>query len=149
MSKKEFLFKKDTKDKWKSIGYNLKEFITNTINTKDEGFKVVVSKYSPKKSDKQLRSYWMLINSVRKFMNDEGNNFTQEEVSHFFKVKAGHCKYHKHVQIPKSISDKSNTTVDEMKTLIYTVLEFGQEYNITDCYIDDLELQELLTYYER
>ena len=147
--KKEFIFRHTNNKNWKAIHSNLDNNIDDFIKQYSKDFVVTIAKYSPKRSDKQLRSYWMLINSARRYMNSQGNNFTQEEFSDFFKIRAGHCKYLDHTQIPKSISNRSSTTADEMQTLITVILEFGQEYNIKDCYIEDQELKELLTYYER
>ena len=101
-----------------------------------------------KRTNKQLRSYWLLIKTCKFFMNSHGNDFTDEEVSYYFKIKSGHYTELDGVKLAKSISDKSLTTKAEMEHLINTILEFGVENGIDDCRIDSEELRSLLSYYE-
>ncbi len=81
-------------------------------------------------------------------MNNLGNNFTDEVVSNYFKIKSGHYHEIDGVKLPRSIALDSGTTTKEMKQLIDTILEFGLDNGISDCYIENQELDELLKYYE-
>ncbi len=114
-----------------------------------------------KNSNQQLRAYWRLIKVCKNFMNNLGNNFTDEEVSTYFKIRSGHYTEVKGVveqvcngidrdciKIPRSIALDSGTTTKEMKQLIDTILEFGLDNGIEDCYIESQELDELLKYYD-
>lgn len=101
-----------------------------------------------KNSNQQLRAYWRLIKVCKNFMNNLGNNFTDEVVSDYFKIKSGHYHEIDGVKLPRSIALDSGTTTKEMKQLIDTILEFGLDNGISDCYIENQELDELLKYYE-
>ena len=81
-------------------------------------------------------------------MNNQGNNFNDEVVSDYFKIKSGHYYEVDGVKLPRSIALDSGTTTKEMKQLIDTILEFGLDNGIEDCYIENQELDELLKYYE-
>lgn len=102
-----------------------------------------------KRSNPQLRAYWLLIRACKVFMNSKGNDFSDEEVSYYFKIKANHYTELNEVKIAKSISDKSLTTKEEMEKLINTILDFGCENEIEDCQITSNEMKELLKYYEK
>ena len=112
-----------------------------------EPITINIEKLYNKRSAPQLRSFWLLINIVKLWMNEQGNNFTSEEVATYFKLQAGHYKTINGVKIAKSIADKSDTTKEDMKNIIDCILEFGINNNIEDCYIDNYELNELLNYY--
>lgn len=101
-----------------------------------------------KRTAKQLKGYWVLINSLVAFFNENGLYYTAEMVSNVFKIKAGLYKEIQGEKIPLSISDKSKRTKKEMEQLINTILEFGLENNIKDCYLEDKEQEELLNYYK-
>ena len=101
-----------------------------------------------KNSNQQLRAYWRLIKVCKSFMNNQGNNFNDEVVSDYFKIKSGHYYEVDGVKLPRSIALDSGTTTKEMKQLIDTILEFGLDNGIEDCYIESQELNELLKYYE-
>ena len=143
----QFIFRHTNKDKWEVIKNNCEKSLADFLKSFPKDFIVKITKYSPTRSDRQLRSYWMLINSVRKYMQEQGNNFTQDEVSNYFKERAEHYNYVMGKPVPKSIDSKSGTTVDEMQNLINVILEFGQQFGIRDCYIEPSDLKELLTYY--
>lgn len=110
---------------------------------------VNIDYFYKKNSNKQLRAYWRLIKVCKVFMNDNGNNFTDEEVSIYFKLKSSHYTEVDAVKIPRSIALESGTTTQEMKQLIDTILEFGLEFNIDGCEICNDELESLLEYYEK
>jgi hypothetical protein len=102
-----------------------------------------------KRTSPQLRSFWLLIRACKVFMNSTGNNFTDEEVSYYFKIKANHCTELDGVKMAKSISDKSLATKEQMENLINTILDFGAENEIDNCEITSSEMQELLKYYDK
>ncbi len=81
-------------------------------------------------------------------MNNQGNNFDDETVSDYFKLKSGHYAEIDGIKLPRSIALDSGTTTQEMRTLIDIILEFGLDNEIEDCYIENQELDELLKYYE-
>ena len=96
----------------------------------------------------QLRAYWRLIKVCKNFMNSFGNNFDDETVSDYFKLKSGHYTELNGVKLPKSIANNSGTTTEDMKKIIDTILEFGLDNNIDGCEICSDELKSLLEYYE-
>jgi len=145
---KEYIFTQNTKCLWPAKAGAVGQRVAELSTECKQDFIVTIDKYSPKRSGKQLRSYWRLINVVRKFMENEGNLYTQEEVSNFFKRNAGLFKDIYGGKTLKSISGKGETTVDEMKKLIEVVLQFGIDFEIKDCDIEPEELRELLKYYE-
>ena len=51
--------------------------------------------------------------------------------------------------MPKSIDAKSFTTKEDMEKLINTILNFGCENEIEDCYIESYEMQNLLKNYDK
>ena len=107
-----------------------------------------IEPFYKKNSNQQLRTYWRLIKVCKNYMNNLGNNFTDEEVSTYFKMKSGHYTEVNNVKLPRSIALNSGTTTKDMKNIIDTILEFGLNNNIKDCYIESQELNELLKYYE-
>lgn len=80
-------------------------------------------------------------------MNEKGNHFSNEEVSDWFKIQAGHYINMYGQFLPKSIANKSDCTREQMETLINTILVFGAENLIDGCQIEDRDLVELLNYY--
>lgn len=101
-----------------------------------------------KNSNQQLRAYWRLIKVCKNFMNNHGNNFDDETVSDYFKLKSGHYGEVDGIKLPRSIALNSGTTTKDMKHLIDTILEFSLDNEIEDCFIENQELDELLKYYE-
>jgi hypothetical protein len=81
-------------------------------------------------------------------MNNHGNNFDDETVSDYFKLKSGHYGEVDGIKLPRSIALNSGTTTKDMKHLIDTILEFSLDNEIEDCFIENQELDELLKYYE-
>lgn len=111
-------------------------------------FEIEFRRIDSKRSNNQLRSYWRLINIVMNWMNYHGNNFTNDQVSDVFKIKAGHFIEHDSIKIPKSIANGSYCTSEQMNKIIQCILEFGIEHEIEDCEIDNVELDALLKFYE-
>lgn len=102
-----------------------------------------------KRSGQQLRAYWLLIQIVKMWMNEKGNNFSNEEVSCWFKIKAGFYTEINGLKIPKSISDKACCTKDDMKNLIDCILDFGIKNDIDNLFIDSYDYQSLMDYYDK
>lgn len=125
----------------------LDELLKKAKSTKKD-FELEFRKIDNKRTGQQLKSYWHLIRVVRNWMNNLGNKFSDEEVSNFFKIKAGHCTQIDDVWIAKSVANKSDCTTVQMKAIIDEILEFGVENNIEDCEIDNSELDGLLKFYE-
>ena len=105
-------------------------------------------KLSNKRTDKQLRSVWFLINTITLYFKENGNNWSADEVMTYFKIKSGLYREIDGCKIPLSISDKAKRTKAEMEKLIDCILEFGAENNIDNCYLDDGELKSILDNYE-
>ncbi len=80
-------------------------------------------------------------------MNAQGNYFTDEAVSGYFKIESGHCSVVNMQSIPKSISNKSDCSVEQMEKLITTILIFGAEHGIDGCEIEDSDFKNILNYY--
>lgn len=104
-------------------------------------------KLTNKRTEKQLKGYWVLINSLVAFFNENGLYYTKEMVSDVFKIKAGLYKEIQGVKVPLSISNKSKRTKQQMERLIDTIMEFGMENNIQDCWLNDGEKMEILNSY--
>ena len=118
------------------------------LQTIKEPIVLEAEKLANRRTNKQLKSYWMLIGICRLWMAEQGQNFSKEEISNYFKIKSGFYTDINGVKMAKSISDKANCSRENMKNLIDTILDFGAENGIEDCYIEDYELEELLKYYE-
>lgn len=122
------------------------DVITSILN-KNEPVEITIENQHLTRTQKQLRSFWLLINKIKSWMNEQGNNFTQEQVCYYFKIKSGLYEEKDGVKMPKSISNFGNISKKEMKQLIDTVLEFGIDNNIPDCMIEPYELSSLLENY--
>lgn len=111
-------------------------------------FEVVVQDIQEKKSDRQLRGFWKLIESIKKFLEECGYVFSKEEVKNFMLEKAGHVKYLNEVAIVRSINGKSSTTKEEMKNIIKFIHNYAAERGIPNCYLEEREKVELINYYK-
>jgi hypothetical protein len=137
----------------KKIARNLQDLVNIFTILKEritkEPLIIDVESLFNKRTNPQLRAFWLLIKVCKIFMNTKGNNFTDEEVAYYFKIKAGHYTELDNVKMAKSISDKSLTTKEEMENLINAILDFGAENELEDCQISSYEMQELLKYYDK
>ena len=120
---------RDVFKKWKGQLYS----------DKPKSFKVTVDKLK----GKELRGYWVLIGVVTKWMNEQGNYFTKEEVSDWFKIQCGHKRRIKGVEIPRSIAVKSDCTWQDMSKLIDYIERFGAENNIVGCELRSGDKEEM------
>ena len=139
-----YLRKKQDKDTRQKIILNLLTCITETI----DDIQVEVKSFRTR-SGQQLRAYWALIGVVRLWMNEQGNKFSDENVSDYFKIKSGHYTAIDNQIISKSISNKSDCTKEQMEAIINTILQFGAENDIKGCEIADEEFGQLLRFYQK
>ncbi len=114
---------------------NIKDFAK-----KNEPFNVIIKPVADKRTSKQLRYYWLVIHKIQQFLNENGNNLNEDQVSDIMK-----SKFHYDVAIMptgekrkvlKSISDKSETDKKEMADFITKIIaECTQEWDIDipDC----------------
>lgn len=145
-----YIFTQKNRNNWQSIITTLNHKLHNEwMKQFKDDFQVEIKKVDKKRSGKQLRAYWRLIRVVKNFMNEQGNLFSDEEVSDWFKLRADHyVEITEGEKIPKSIANKSDCSVEQMRKIIETIIAFGENYNIQDCYIRDEELEELLKFYQ-
>lgn len=154
MQNRAFAFQQKEKTNWTKIRDDFTAFLNDIVrnssfgNFKDD-FEIEIRKLCKKRSGQQLKAYWRLIAVIRKFMNSKGNHFSDEEVSAWVKIQAGHFQEINGQKVAKSIANKSEATIDDMKNIIDFMLGFGADYHIKDCYIRDYELDELLKFYTR
>ena len=113
-----------------------------------EPITIEIEKLYKNRSNKQLRTFWLLVRILKTHMNECGNNFTDEDVATYFKLKAGHYIEKDNLKLPKSIDSKSGTTKTEMNKIINCMLEMGIDNNWEDVYIESEELNTLLNEYE-
>lgn len=144
-----FIFRQEDRDKnWVTISQQLEREIYATQKFYKKDFEVEIREFKKRRSGRQLRAYWVIIKTVTDWMNSNGNTFTTDQVSDWFKIEAGHCNNIKGRAIPKSIANRSDCTKEQMETLIKTIIVFGAENLITNCYIEEKDLEELLKYYK-
>src|SRR5210317_531058 len=133
MTKKTFVFinkyKKDWKNWWSDFSH-----LRNTWVDSKKDFQITIEPYKKLRGEQALKGYWVLIGIVQKYINDDcGNNYTKEEISDYFKLRAGHQKRINSVQLnavkvggnyslyeylPRSIANNSGCTYEDMKKLI-------------------------------
>lgn len=121
-------------------------YLRNLPRNKD--FEVEIREVGKKRSGQQLKAYWVLIALITDYMNEQGNWFSPEEVSSWVKIQANHYHWVGGEKIARSIANKSDATVDDMKKIINFILHFGIEHNIRGCEISNAELDALLRFYE-
>ena len=139
------IFKQDNRKNWQNIKTNLLQIIDEA----KKDFEVEVKELKRNRSGQALRAYWVLIKAVTDWMNSQGNCFTKENVSDYFKIQSGHARIVRMYSVPKSISDRADCRREDMERLINTVLIFGAENGIENCYIEDRDLKGILDYYDK
>jgi|TARA_Y100000310_G_scaffold129918_2_gene129104 hypothetical protein len=144
-----FIFEITNKRNWDGIEGHAIGLIKKATSESIQDFSIIIDKHSPKRSSKQLSGYWVLINICKDFMNERGDNLTSEEVSYYFKIKAGHYNLIDGVKIARSISNKSDTTREDMQKIIHCIMEFGVDNDIQDCHLEPRELRDMLNYFRR
>ena len=148
MSEQTLIFTQENKKSWNILLETSRE-VSRRCSESGKDFQIVIGKYSPKRSGKQLRAYWVLIGKVREYMNQErfGNNYDDDDISNYMKDQARHYKVVNGREVLASIKTSSSCTRDQMNRLINTILEFGIKHKIPDCDIADYELDKLLQCY--
>jgi len=109
---------------------------------KNEPFHVIIEPILKKRTSKQLRYYWVLISIIQNYLNQEGNDLTQEQTSDLMKAK-----FHNEIivlpngekrKILKSISNQSETNIKEMADYITKIIvecgEWGIDIPLCDEY---------------
>lgn len=107
---------------------------------------VQIEKFKPKRSEPQLRTWWRLIAELKRFMNSEGNNFTDQQVADYFKIKAGFYVEMENCKIPKSLAKKGDATKEDAAALLETLLNFSEE-NGLQLEITSSEQKEFIDFY--
>ena len=148
MNKKQFIFNKDNKSRWQEIAANATRLLQSMLYASTD-FQLTVEPYSKDRSQNSLRAYWVLIDVVRNWMNDKGNNFSKEEVSSYFKIRSGFYSEMDGEKLPKSIANNSGCTYDDMRNIIESIINFGIENGIEDCEIVNTDLWDLLENYSK
>lgn len=160
MTKKTFTFINKYKNDWRRWWTDFSDERNKWVDSKKD-FQITIEPYKKLRGEKALRGYWVLIGVVQKYMNEDcGNNWTKDEISDYFKLRAKHSKRINNVQvekiadvntfyehIPRSIANNSGCTYEEMKGLIDYILRFGAENNIVGCELKSSDWQEFELYY--
>jgi len=120
--------------------------IAKLVSEAKKPLEIHVCEYKEKRSGQQLRTWWRLITELTLFFNNAGNRFTKEQVSDYFKIKAGFCAELDGQKLPRSLAKKSDASMEEVSNLLETLLEFGAENNI-ELDINSKEKQEFIQYY--
>lgn len=107
---------------------------------KKEPFNVLIQPVLEKRTSKQLRYYWVLISIIQDWLNKQGNNFTQEQVSDLMKLKFYYEEkqiFNQKRRVPKSISDQSETDIKEMAEYITKITVECAEWDIDIPFCDN------------
>lgn len=113
--------------------------IKNKFN-KDKQFYVSIDDVQEKRSNPQLKYYWLLISVIQEYFNEQGNNLSQEETSNEMKRRFFYKTLNinnKQVKVLKSIANNSETDVKEMKEFIDNIINWCDEWDIIIPRCDD------------
>lgn len=147
-----FAFRQANRESWHNVRDKL-TFALNEIFRKSsfgeykKDFEVEITEINSKRSGSQLKVYWHLIKVVREYMNRGGNNYSKSVVDEWAKRGGGHYEIINGEKYGKSIANKSDCTIEDMRNIIEFILQFGAEHHIDECYIEDKDLEILLNYY--
>lgn len=103
--------------------------------------KITAKRLRKSRTSKQLKTYWLCIEGMRKAFLEVGYRFATEEIHHLVKTQAGFTKVKelpdgKTIVVTKSISDESE---DVNISNINFLIEFMLEYAATNLnYVIDL-----------
>jgi hypothetical protein len=108
---------------------------------KKEPFNVLIQPILEKRTSRQLRYYWVLISIIQDWLNEQGNQLTQDQTSDLMKAKF----YNEIIMLPngekrkvlKSISDKSETNIKEMAEYITKITVECAEWGIDIPFCDN------------
>lgn len=101
---------------------------------KKEPFNILIQPVLEKRTSRQLRYYWVLISIIQDWLNEQGNQLTQDQTSDLMKAKF----YNEIITLPngekrkvlKSISDKSETDIKEMAEYITKIAVECTEWGV-------------------
>ena len=108
---------------------------------KKEPFNVLIQPILEKRTSRQLRYYWVLISIIQDWLNEQGNQLTQDQTSDLMKAKF----YNEIITLPngekrkvlKSIFDKSETDIKEMAEYITKITVECAEWGIDIPFCDN------------
>lgn len=120
--------------------------IAKLVSETKKPLEIHVCEYKEKRSGQQLRTWWRLISELTLFFNSHDNRFTKEQVSDYFKIKAGFCYEMDGIKLPRSLSNKGDATLKEASNLLEILLQFGAE-NGVELEITDQETQNFINYW--
>jgi len=108
---------------------------------KKEPFNILIQPVIEKRTSRQLRYYWVLISIIQDWLNEQGNQLTQDQTSDLMKAKF----YNEIITLPngekrkvlKSISDKSETDIKEMAEYITKITVECAEWGIDIPFCDN------------
>lgn len=138
-----FIYEQSNKKNWEKIAERCQKTVSE-FGESNKDFSVEIKQYRKKRSGPQLRAFWKLVEVIRGYMNDEGNNFSPETVATYFKILGGHYDVIGNEKCAKSIANKSDATVEDMRKILDAMLKFGIEESIRGCYLDHWEEEEIL-----
>ncbi len=87
MDKDYYEIKKDCSHK-ETVKSSIIQRLNEIISVASEDVKVTIEKLS-KRSQNALAAYWVLINSVVKWSNEQGNSYSDKDFDEWFKKEAG------------------------------------------------------------
>jgi hypothetical protein len=111
------------------------DHIYNYMHTRElqglpfQKLRITSKKWQKGKTSPQHRKYWKCIQQIKEGMNDLGNEYNEEDISQFIKMRSGFTKVVDGQVVTKSIADKSeDATNANLRHLIDFMIRFGQEY---------------------
>jgi ribosomal protein S17E len=142
-----FIFSQTNRSKWSKIADNAKK-LADEFDKNKKDFTIEIKEFSKKRSRNQLTGFWRLVDLIQEYMNNQGNNFSKSEVASYFKILSGHSKIINGIEIEKSIANKSDTTISDMKKIIDSMIKFGIDNGIKNCHLSPYEEKEILKYFK-
>lgn len=95
-----------------------------------------------------FRGYWVLIGKARDWMNDQGNNYTKEQISEYFKRENNFVENIEGVETTRSLKRNDGCTHDELISLINSITRWGAQHDIKGLHLTSEAELELQKYYE-
>ncbi len=86
---------------------------------------------------------------IKEFINDSiqcrvGYSYYLQDDDNVYK----HLGYQRYITETRSISNKGDVTKEEMSRLLLTVIEFGAQNEVPDCFIADREFKRMVEAYD-
>lgn len=107
---------------------------------KNKVFNIKIENIAEKRNDKQLKYYWVLIDIITDYLNEQGNDYTKEQTSNLMKGKffyQDEVVFNEKRRVLKSIANNSETDKQEMREFIKKVVNFCNEWGIIIPICDD------------